>query len=134
MTSATCSTLCCTFFQSKVNIFSLWEQIASREESTLAETLSRYVILLSLHHSPFQTLSCFIVPLFFFSQPLHGDVMMPLLIYLFPLYFILYPLFPVCSVWYRLYLTFVSFLPIFVSLVAGNEYLIYSLSPLSDGL
>lgn len=121
------------FFQYKVNILSLLQQIASRVESTLTETHSRYVILLSLHHSPFNLCLASSCHLLFLPTPMGLYDAFPC-VFVFILFYSASTLPNISSVWNYVYFTFASFPSIFVSPVAGNEYLIFSLSPLSDGL
>lgn len=121
------------FFQYKVNILSFLQQIASRVESTLRETHSRYVILLSLHHSPFNLCLASSCHILFFTHP-NGTVWCVCLFICF--HFILLCIHSSLH-FSRMELRLLHFciLPVYLCLsVAGNEYLIFSLSPVSDGL
>lgn len=102
------------FFQYKVNILSFLQQIASRVESTLRETHSRYVILLSLHHSPFNLClasSCHILCL---PTPM-GLYDVFAYLFVFILFYSASTLPYISPGWNYVYFTFASFPSIFVS-------------------
>lgn len=123
-------------FQSQYFVFITADCSKGGEHINTDETCGYYVTLPSLHHTPFQPLSLFILSFLFIftNSSVHRDITMPL--------FVSLPLFFFFGIRSSLHffcmdlsvLRSPSSPSIFVSPAAGNEYLIYSLSLLSIGL